>query len=202
MPIAAMLLAAAASAAPPPPAFGPDQPSAASPHNCESFYPPLPLLNNIEGRTLVAFTVGADGRVTEPAVHESSGNIDLDDAAKRCVLRWTYRPAAKDGVPVAAPWMAYVVWRQRYHLTVVSAPTCSVPPQARTQPPGSKTVVLYVVDTEGKTASIGVAVSSGDDALDDAVSACVASWRFKPYLEDGRPVDYPTSQTVLWTPPD
>jgi TonB family protein len=151
----------------------------------------------------MAFTVGSDGHVIDPVVKGSSGNADLDEASSRCVARWTYRPAEKNGVAIAAPWKAFVEWKQRYHLAVTAAPHCSLPPQAHSQSPGTQTVISFVVTTEGAVSNIGVRQSSGDDVLDLAVSECVALWRVEPYrTKDGKAVEYPTSQTVIWTPPD
>jgi TonB family protein len=172
-------------------------------HSCESFYPPGPLLNNVEGKTIVGFTVDPTGHVVEPAVKESSGNADLDDAAKKCVLRWIYRPALKDRVPIAVPWQAAVIWKQTYHLAFVSAPSCTLPAQARTQPPATKTTIAFTVAADGVTDDIHVRTSSGDASLDKAVSDCVAAWRLEPRKDaDGNPVPYHTSDTVTWTPPD
>jgi TonB family protein len=181
----------------------PGKPYPGRSHSCELFYPPSAILNNIEGRTLMAFTVTADGRVADPMVKTSSGDADLDDAATRCVLRWNYRAALKDGVAVAVPWQAYVQWKQTFHLKVVSAPHCNLPPQARTQKPGTKTEISLIVNTDGVPGNINIIHTSDDSMLDKAVTDCVASSRFEPYRgSDGKPVDYPTSETIVWTPPD
>jgi protein TonB len=47
--------------------------------------------------------VDVDGRPLEVTIQRSSGNRDLDAAARRQVLRkWTFRPAMKDGRAVQA----------------------------------------------------------------------------------------------------
>ena len=66
-------------------------------------YPRKQLLAGIEGTVLLQVLVGVDGRPLEVSIHRSSGNRDLDDAARRQVLRkWTFRPAMKDGRAVQA----------------------------------------------------------------------------------------------------
>ena len=40
-------------------------------------------------------------------------NADLDAAAIACASTWLYRPAIKDGVPVASPWKAVITWLPR-----------------------------------------------------------------------------------------
>lgn len=66
-------------------------------------YPREQLLAGIEGTVLLQVLVDVDGRPLEVTIHRSSGNRDLDAAARRQVLRkWTFRPAMKDGRAVQA----------------------------------------------------------------------------------------------------
>jgi protein TonB len=66
-------------------------------------YPRKQLLAGIEGTVLLQVLVDVDGRPLEVTIHRSSGNRDLDAAARRQVLRkWTFRPAMKDGRAVQA----------------------------------------------------------------------------------------------------
>jgi TonB family protein len=64
-----------------------------------------------EGVTGLAFTVTADGHVENPTVKTSSGYPDLDEAALKCVARWTYRAAIQEGQAVAVPWEANIQWK-------------------------------------------------------------------------------------------
>ncbi len=45
-------------------------------------------------------TVGPDGTPQRTEVVRSSGHAALDDAARRAVLAWRFRPATRDGAPV------------------------------------------------------------------------------------------------------
>ena len=45
--------------------------------------------------------VGSDGLVHEPALVQSCGNEKADAAALEAVRRWTFKPATRDGIPVA-----------------------------------------------------------------------------------------------------
>jgi protein TonB len=81
------------------------------PHTCVQNYPPISQRNNEEGTTMLSFTVGTDGNVTNPAVEKSSGFPRLDEASLSCVTRWRYKPATQDGQPVAAHWEANVQWK-------------------------------------------------------------------------------------------
>jgi protein TonB len=66
-------------------------------------YPRKQLLAGIEGTVLLQVLVDVDGRPLEVSIHRSSGNRDLDAAARRQVLhKWTFRPAMKNGRAVQA----------------------------------------------------------------------------------------------------
>lgn len=66
-------------------------------------YPRAQLVAGIQGTVLLQVLVGVDGRPLEVTIHRSSGDRDLDAAARRHVLRkWTFRPAMKDGRAVQA----------------------------------------------------------------------------------------------------
>lgn len=83
----------------------------AIPHDCADFYPGAERKAGAQGTTKVRFTITITGAVASPDVAQSSGNANLDAAALSCVLGWKYRPAMKDGKPVAVPWTADVVWK-------------------------------------------------------------------------------------------
>jgi protein TonB len=54
-----------------------------------------------EGRVVLELRVSARGAVEKVTVAASSGHAVLDRAASRAVLRWRFRPATRDGAPVA-----------------------------------------------------------------------------------------------------
>ncbi|HSM96020.1 MAG TPA: energy transducer TonB [Rhizomicrobium sp.] len=82
-------------------------------NNCAaSYYPPLAVRLNHEGKTLVTVHIGADGSVTGADVAESSGFPELDEAATRCVqARWHFSPATENGAPVASTKQYRIVWK-------------------------------------------------------------------------------------------
>jgi protein TonB len=81
-------------------------------HACGSnYYPESAQRLQEEGTTTVAFTVQADGSVSNVTVVGSSGHDDLDQAAIPCVERWQYKPAVQNNQAVATPWKAAVQWR-------------------------------------------------------------------------------------------
>lgn len=66
-------------------------------------YPRGALLRRVEGTVLLQVLVGVDGRALDVSVATSSGNRELDEAARMQVLkRWVFNPAMKDGRAVQA----------------------------------------------------------------------------------------------------
>ena len=85
-------------------------PSLTKPENCRDDYPFFARLFDREGTTDLAFTVQADGMVSNVKIMKSSGSDGLDDAAVDCVSKWHYRPAIKDNQVVDMPMNVNVVW--------------------------------------------------------------------------------------------
>jgi TonB family protein len=52
----------------------------------------------MEGNVLLQATVGPDGRVNEVAVVRSDNRV-FDDAARRAVLEYQYKPGQRNGKP-------------------------------------------------------------------------------------------------------
>lgn len=66
-------------------------------------YPRNALSRRIEGTVLLQVLVGVDGRPLDVTVSQSSGNRELDEAARSQILkRWSFRPAMKNGQAVQA----------------------------------------------------------------------------------------------------
>lgn len=74
--------------------------------------PPYPFLaerHSLEGSVYLKVLVGADGKVVSVVIAKSSGYPELDNAARRQVLRaWTFEPEVRGGKPVAASGMVVV----------------------------------------------------------------------------------------------
>jgi protein TonB len=66
-------------------------------------YPRAEIRNGIGGTVLLRVLVDVDGRPLEVVVLDSSGNRNLDRAARDNVLKnWLFQPAMRDGQPVQA----------------------------------------------------------------------------------------------------
>ena len=55
------------------------------------------------GAVNLVFKVTEAGAVEDVRVEKSSGDAGADERAAKCVAAYTYRPATRNGVPVAAP---------------------------------------------------------------------------------------------------
>ncbi|MGN2244984.1 energy transducer TonB [Frateuria sp. GZRR33] len=75
---------------------------------------PVPCFRGVgreEGTVMVALEVDASGRVRDARIHESSGHARLDEAALRSVSHWAFRPATRQGEPVAQRVLVPVAFR-------------------------------------------------------------------------------------------
>lgn len=74
-------------------------------------YPPLSRRLGEEGKVGLHITIAPDGRVNNVEIAKSSGIQRLDEAARDWVrANWLYRPATKDGKPIASETEAVVVF--------------------------------------------------------------------------------------------
>ncbi|GAB2502420.1 energy transducer TonB [Pseudoxanthomonas sangjuensis] len=97
---------AAPAATPAPPAgvaLAPgDVPAPIPGRNPPPEYPTRAMRRGDTGTVTLRVTVGADGVPTDIEIADRSGSRDLDRAAIEAVRRWRFRPAQRNGQPVAA----------------------------------------------------------------------------------------------------
>jgi protein TonB len=80
--------------------------------SCDDLYPSVSQRLGEEGITQLAFTVTADGDVTNPSVAKSSGSERLDAAAMDCIVRWHWNPAKNAaGQPVDKRIALNIKWQ-------------------------------------------------------------------------------------------
>ena len=82
--------------------------SVGKPHACMQDYPAISVRLGEQGTVVVGFTITADGHVENSHVVKSSGSERLDNAAVTCTSSWRYKPAVREGQPVAVPWQTQV----------------------------------------------------------------------------------------------
>lgn len=77
-------------------------------------YPRGALSRRIEGTVLLQVLVGINGHPLEVTVSQSSGNRELDEAARSQILkRWSFRPAMKNGQAVQALGLVPIAFNLR-----------------------------------------------------------------------------------------
>lgn len=93
----------------PPPSAPPSAPAQASAstsaqpiHSPRPRFPPRALQRGESGSILLQVQVDAQGNPAEVDVVQSSRSRDLDREAVRAVRQWRFRPATRDGAPIAS----------------------------------------------------------------------------------------------------
>ncbi|QBQ39226.1 energy transducer TonB [Pseudoduganella plicata] len=74
-------------------------------------YPRSALLLEAEGTVTLSYLIGADGTVKESRVFRSSGNAELDEAARIALAKCRFDPAVVDGQPVEAWTKMQYLWK-------------------------------------------------------------------------------------------
>lgn len=168
----------------------------AVPHNCIAYYPQEEAQAGIEGTTTLRFVITEEGRVRDIEVDKSSGNSNLDDAARRCTKNWKYNPATSNGKPVATPWKADIVWKTQ----VPPIPAFAEPPRdclhaypvqaSDLKGIGGVSEYEYLI-AKGRVQKVSVVQSSGNKQLDNAGSECIASRKYvrEMVMVDGKEQD-------------
>ncbi len=188
-----------------------EQPSAPFGTRC---YGPPSGLNSERGPGVgVKFNVGEDGTLQDVTVEVSSQVPSLDTATVECVSHW--RIAATDewrdaisGRHVMVAWLLSKDdvnkavgrpvhdWPGRPHVCT------QVYPLAEAQAGiGGRTAVEFRIKTDGSTDQIHVVQSSGNGNLDKAAVLCVSTWRYKPAMQNGVPIEVPWKAEVQWAAP-
>ena len=60
-------------------------------------YPPQELRRGIEGTVTLLITIGINGEVIKIEIETSSGNRNLDRAARKAAEKWRFNPELRDG---------------------------------------------------------------------------------------------------------
>ena len=63
-------------------------------------YPLSARRAGIEGEVVLRVTVSADGEARAVEIARSSGSEALDEAARKAIARWRFRPAQRAGIAV------------------------------------------------------------------------------------------------------
>ncbi|HEY4115250.1 MAG TPA: TonB family protein [Rhizomicrobium sp.] len=176
-------------------------------HGC-SGYPPAAVRDSTSGMTKLSFTLTAQGTVANAAVTQSSGSQVLDKAALMCVAAWLYKPATKDGDPVAVPWQASVSWRMDDPTASDSADVVSVPVWSKggfrcegwyaagSQKPARAVILAFTVAADGSVQNVRKLQGSGSDKVDVDAVECLQERHYQPAKQHGKPVEFQLTDSL------
>lgn len=136
----------------------------------------------------------------------NSDNSDLNDAVRKQVLNWQFKPAASNGVPVQVESILTFAFNTKVEnpVPILSdadarmLATNIVEPafRAGTGTPGASFTVRILVDVDGKLLTVGNPNNVPDGLFLPAYGALV-NWHFRPYLKDGKPDTFQADITFL-----
>jgi TonB family protein len=91
--------------------------------------------------------------------------------------------------------LPYISSLEAQMMLLQSAPPVT-PPLVRKDGISNTVILDVIIDVLGQVRS--ASILSGDPALGNAARAAVLGWRYRPYIQDGRPVDVETTVTVTF----
>ena len=167
-------------------------------------YPPEAKAKGIQGKVIISLRVETDGTVSKPKVAKSSGSDLLDQAALAAADKFRFKPALRDGKPVAV-WVSFavnfVLDSEEKHvppadtfIAVDNAPEIvkqvepTYPPEAKANKIQGKVYIRLFVNSTGKVGKGEVAKSSGNKLLDDSALDAAQKFLFKPAQKGNQPV--------------
>jgi len=174
---------------------------AASSFGSDCAYPEAAKTAGPAGNTDLAFAVAADGSLKDVKVTKPSPNAVLDAAAVLCVSDW-HLPADQKWRTAVSTGSISIFWdlnatppvgRPRPHVCLHDFSSRNAP--AGIQGP---TLLGFVIKADGTVDQVNILRSSGNSDLDQAGAACAATWRYKPAMKDGAPVDVPWKAEITW----
>ncbi len=192
----------------------------APPESASTTTPPVPLYNpqppyslaarkkKLEGTISMRVSIDAEGNVTEAQETSKPLGYGLDESALQTVRTWRFRPARRNGQPVAATLVLAVDFRldkgQVTYRVGWTAPKPIYKPEpgyteeARRAGIEGKTTFAIVVDKRGrvkKVKQIGPKLGMG---LDKEAIKTIRTWRFSPATRDGKPISVPVRVEVAF----
>jgi TonB family protein len=181
-------------------------------HQVRPEYPEEARKEGIEGATWVKALVDTEGNVSKVELGKTSGVDALDQAALEAAKEFKFKPGLQKGKPVAV-WVNFKVdfvlddqpeKETATDTTSFPSPDEFVrverfPEMIHQEPPQypqdakqagieGDVWVKTLVDTKGEPAKVLISKSSGQESLDKAARAAAMKSRFKPAVQDAKPV--------------
>jgi len=144
------------------------------PHHCDGY---RPKDNKEQGVTKLLFTIGVDGHTADAKLDQSTASAALNEASLTCLSYWRYKPAVKDGQPIAVPWVAFIIWGDVLPPPVTGDAECWKalwPKPEDAAGVTGPTVVSMISARDGTLSDLHVKSSSGVAALDRIALTCIS----------------------------
>ena len=165
-------------------------------------------LQSLQGKQIPVLVVriGLDAKLHDARLPRSSGDAAVDKALIRCADGHPFMPVTVNGEPAEVEWILayYVVPEVREDgFTPASSNgqphTChNWPESAVRRNLNGDATYSYRIATDGSTKDIKLTQSTGDADLDKATLDCVASWKFFPAMQKGKPVEIDRNGGQHW----
>ncbi|HXC56075.1 MAG TPA: TonB family protein [Rhizomicrobium sp.] len=170
-------------------------------------YPPLSVMQGETGTTAALYTVLANGAVGDVTVVNSSGSLRLDDATTSFIRRFQFKPALRNGTPLACNSSIAVRWNLNDSLDALRASVSFVFRPAKSEFPagaaergeeGAVMAVMVLGDGDKvENASVMQACPFAD--LNNATLAYLRKQPVKSAVVNGRRIRSVFAVMVEWT---
>jgi TonB family protein len=171
-------------------------------HICPG-YPERAVANLVKGATELAFQITPEGKVSNIVIQTSSGDAELDAAARLCVQGWLYKPVMRDGKPVATAATVRIRWKfkgDESEENTEKSSLISVPVWQRggyacvgwhtgSRLPPHNVIMGFFVQVDGTVRDVQISQSSGDPEADADAVKCLGERHYKPAKQDGKPIE-------------
>jgi TonB family protein len=177
-------------------------------------YPSMARRLGEQGEARLKYVVTTEGNVEDIAIVSSSGHADLDAAAIKQIENSHWKPAIKDGTPVAVQMQTVVAFKLQnlerlpggeHHLelyTQIEMPPDLYPAAALAAKEEGVTSLEVLVGTDGSVVGVSLVHSSGSSALDKTSEEIAAKrWHYNPLVAEGRPTKAITLIALIWRLP-
>ena len=174
-------------------------------------YPAIAKSRNEQGIVEVLYRVNGNGIVSETVIKQSSGFVELDNAAITAVKFCKFKVSeliSETGSIVSSSKFRFALegntqpekkpieqYKPAYN---ISCDVIKYPAFARAFSKEGKTTVSFIVAVDGTTRNPEIKVSSGSDLLDSASKENIEKCKYAPATLNGVPIESVMQQNFNW----
>lgn len=147
-------------------------------------YPKEARQKHLTGSGVLGLRVDkATGKVTSAKMEKSTGHKILDDSAIRAFKDWSFQPGKFSIVHVPITYTLNRDHRRAHpgHAQAIYSPRPEYPLEARRQRMTGRGIFRLNIDYDtGVVVSVEISQTTGHQMLDNAATATLKKWRFRP----------------------